>query len=54
LWRKLARAGATFDVSDRPHFEYTLHATTRTELEFTAASRASQIAEMMEAENALA
>jgi hypothetical protein len=54
LWRKLARDGHTFDVSDRPHFEYTLHPTTRTELEFTTAARKAQIAEMMEAENALA
>lgn len=54
LWRKLARAGATFDVSDRAHFHYTLHPQTRSETEFTREARADQIAEMMEAENALA
>lgn len=54
LWRKLARAGTTFEFSDRAHFHYQLHDRTRSETEFTAAARADQFAEMMEAERAYA
>lgn len=47
LWRALARAGATFESSSRPHFHYRRHEATRGATELTAADRAGHIAEML-------
>lgn len=50
LWRKLARRGASFTVSDRPHYGYMRHPRTRGATELTVDVRADHVAEMMEAE----
>lgn len=50
LWRRLARAGATFQSSGRTHFHFMRHPQTRGSLELTLDVRAGHVAEMMEAE----
>lgn len=50
LWRKLARAGATFEPSDRTHFHYVRHPATRGETELTLDARVSHLAEMFAVE----
>lgn len=52
LWRKLARAGYTFESSGRTHFRYNRHPQARGATELTADVRAAHIAEMMNAEAA--
>lgn len=46
LWRSLAAAGATFQASDRAHYEYMRHDRTRGETELTMVARVEHIAEM--------
>ncbi len=47
LWRALARAGATFDSSDRTHFYYRRHDQARGERELTAEHRNTDLVEML-------
>ena len=50
LWRRMARAGMTFQSSGRTHFRYELHDGRRGKTELTMAARPAHLAEMMEAE----
>jgi hypothetical protein len=50
LWRRMARMGATFKASDRPHFEYRRHSDTRTAVELIPDNRTLNLLEMMRAE----
>lgn len=50
LWRRMARAGYTFESSGRTHFHYMRHEATRGVTELTMDARAEHLAEMMEAE----
>lgn len=50
LWRALARNGATFESSERPHFRYNRHPATRGETELTLERRADHMAEMLAAD----
>lgn len=50
LWRRLARAGMTFESSGRTHFRYMRHEDTRGMVELTTDARPAHLAEMMEAE----
>jgi len=54
LWRNLARAGATFRSSKRPHFHYMRHDGTRGQTELVAARRPQHLAEMIDQENRVA
>ncbi len=54
LWRRLARAGASVEPSDRTHFAYMRHPRTRGATELTSDVRAGHYAEMVEAELAAA
>lgn len=46
LWRRLARAGATFEPSERAHFHYTQHAASRTLTDITHDRREAHLAEL--------
>lgn len=50
LWRRLACAGCTFEVSGRAHYLYRRHAGTRTVTELTPDKRADHDREMLESE----
>lgn len=50
LWRRLARAGAWFESSGRPHFHYMRHPHTRGELELTLDVRAGHLVDMFATE----
>lgn len=50
LWRRLARSGATFESSTRPHYRYNRHATTRTAVELVPERRGHHLAEMFKTE----
>jgi hypothetical protein len=50
LWRRMARAGMTFQSSGRTHFTYNRHDATRGAQELTSDARAAHLAEMMESE----
>lgn len=54
LWRRMARAGYTFESSGRTHFHYMRHEATRGATELTMDARAGHLAEMMEAELVIA
>jgi hypothetical protein len=54
LWRSLARVGARFESSGRPHFRYMRHPGTRGETELTVTARPEHLAEMLDAEMAAA
>lgn len=54
LWRRLARHGAAFTMSDRAHYLYQRHPRTRGAVELTVDVRADHYAEMVEAELVLA
>ena len=51
IWRRLARADATFESSRRTHFWYRRHASTRGRLELTLDRRAADMEEMFWAES---
>lgn len=50
LWRRLARAGYTFESSGRTHFRYMRHDQARGTVELTTDARAAHLTEMMESE----
>ena len=54
LWRRLALAGATFQASDRVHFNSRRHEATRGLTELTNARRADDVREMLDAEGQVA
>ncbi len=47
LWRRLARVGATFQSSDRAHYVYRQHSTSRTAIELVADRRADHEQQMV-------
>lgn len=54
LWRRLALAGATFQASDRIHFNYRRHQDARGERELTIDRRDADVREMLDAEGTVA
>ena len=50
LWRRMARAGCSFESSGRAHFNYTLGPGTRSSVELLAADRARHLEEMFASE----
>lgn len=47
LWRRMARHGMRFQMSDRAHFYYNRHSATRSSVEFTYDLRRAQLAELV-------